>query len=55
MLLQTPEQALTPSNAVDLAMDLLLSSQAWKHSGESVYKQFETTNPRQRHSHQYKS
>jgi len=27
-------------NAVDLAMDLLLSSQARKHRGESAYNQF---------------
>jgi len=39
----------TPT-AVDLAMDLLLSSQARKHRGESAYHQFKTTNPRQ-HQH----
>jgi len=33
-------------NAVDLAMDLLLSSQVRKHRGESAYYQFETTNLR---------
>jgi len=42
-------------NAVDLAMDLLLSSQARKHRGESAYHQFKTTNLRQHHGHQSKS
>jgi len=39
-------------NAVDLAIDLLLSSQARKHRGESDYHQFKTTNLRQHHGHQ---
>jgi len=39
-------------NAVDLAMDRLLSSQAIKHRGESAYHQFKTTNLRQHHGHQ---
>jgi len=39
-------------NAVDLAMDLRLSSQARKHRKESVYHQFKTTNFRQHHGHQ---
>jgi len=38
--------------AVDLAMDLLLSSQARKHRGESAYHQFKTTNLPQYHGHQ---
>jgi len=41
-------------NAVDLAMDLLLSSQARKHTGESAYHQFKTTNLRQHQSHRKK-
>jgi len=41
----------TTPNAVDLAMDLLLSSQVRKHRGESTYHQFKTTNLRQHHSH----
>jgi len=39
-------------NAVDLAMDLLLSNQARKHRGESAYHQVKTTNLRQHHSQQ---
>jgi len=39
-------------NAVDLEMDLLLSSQAIKHRGESTYHPFKTTNLRQHHGHQ---
>jgi len=39
-------------NAVDLAMDLLLSIQARKYSGESAYHRFKTTNLRQHHGHQ---
>ena len=39
-------------NAVDLTVDLLLSSQARKHRGESAYHQFKTTNLRQHHDHQ---
>jgi len=39
------------TNAVDLAMDLLLSSLARKHRGESAYHQFKTTNLRQHHGH----
>jgi len=39
-------------NAVDLAIDLLLSSQSRKHRGESNYHQFKTTNLRQHHCHQ---
>jgi len=39
-------------NAVDLAMDLLLSSQARKHRGDSAYHQFKTTHLRQHHGHQ---
>jgi len=39
-------------NAVDLAMNLLLSSQARKHWGESAYHQFKTTNLIQHHGHQ---
>jgi len=39
-------------NAVDLVMDLLLSSQARKHRWESAYHQFKTTNLRQHHGHQ---
>jgi len=39
-------------NIVDLAMDLLLSSQARKHRGESAYHQCKTTNLRQHHGHQ---
>jgi len=39
-------------NAVDLAMDLFLYSQARKYRGESAYQQFETTNLRQHHGHQ---
>jgi len=31
-------------NAVDEAMDLLLSSQVRKHRGESAFHQFKTTN-----------
>jgi len=38
-------------NAVDLAIDLLLSSQARKHRGESAYYQFKTTNLREHHGH----
>jgi len=38
-------------DAVDLAMDLFLSSQARKRRGESVYHQFKTTNLRQHHGH----
>jgi len=41
-------------NAVDLAMNLLLSSQARKHTGESAYHQFKTTNLRQHQSHRKK-
>jgi len=41
-------------NAADLAMGLLLSSQARKHRGESAYRQFKTTNLRQHHGHQKK-
>jgi len=37
-------------NAVDLAMDLLLSSQVRKHR-ESAYHQFKTTNLRQHHGY----
>jgi len=40
------------SDAFDLAMGLLLSSQARKHRGESAYHQFETTNLREHHGHQ---
>jgi len=40
---------------VDQMMDLLLSSQARKHRGESACQQFETTNLRQHHGHRYKS
>jgi len=47
-----PNKLKTIPNAVDLAMDLLLSTQARKHTGESTYHQFETTNLRQHHSHQ---
>jgi len=39
-------------NAVDLAMDLLLFSQARKNRGESAYHQFKTTSLRQHHGHQ---
>jgi len=39
-------------NAVDLAMDLLLSRQARKHKWESAYHQFKNTNFHQHHSHQ---
>jgi len=38
-------------NALDLAMNLLLSNQARKHRWESAYHQFKTTNLRQHHSH----
>ena len=34
----------TIPNPVDLAIDLLLSSQAIKHRGESAYHQSKTTN-----------
>jgi len=49
---KTPKKLKATPNAVDLAMDLLLSSQARKHKGESAYHQFKTTNlRRQHHSH----
>ena len=47
-----PNKLKATPNAVDLAMDLLLSSQARNHKRESAYDQFETTNLRQHHSHQ---
>jgi len=47
-----PKSENTVPSTVDLAMDLLLYSQARKHTGESVYHQFKTTNLRQHHSHQ---
>jgi len=40
------------TNAVDQAMDLLLSNQARKHRGESTHHHFKTTNLRQHHGHQ---
>ena len=46
-----PKSENTVPNTVNLAMDLLLSSQARKHR-ESIYHQFKTTNLRQHHSHQ---
>jgi len=49
---KSPNELKTTPNAVDLAMDLLLSTQARKHRGESIYHQFKTTNLRQHHSHQ---
>jgi len=42
----------TTPNAVDLAMDLLLSTQTRKHRGESIYHQPKTTNLRHHNSHQ---
>jgi len=39
-------------SAVDLEMDLLLSSQARKQRGELAYHQFKVTNLRQHHGHQ---
>jgi len=47
-----PNKLKTAINAVDLAMDLLLSNQARKHRGESTYYQFKNKNLRQHHSHQ---
>jgi len=49
-----PNMLKTTPNVVDLAMDLLLSTQARKHR-ESTYHQFKTTNLRQHNSHQEKS
>jgi len=46
-----PQKLKATLNAVDLAMDLLLSSQARKHRGELAYHQFKTTKPRQHHGH----
>jgi len=48
---KAPKKLKATPNAVDLAMDLLLSSQAKKHRGESAYYQFKTTNLRQHQSH----
>ena len=47
-----PNKLKVTPNAVDLAMDLLLSSQARKHRWESAYHQFKTMSLRQHHSHQ---
>jgi len=44
----------TPT-AVDLGMDLLLSTQARKHGWEWVHHQFTTTNLRQHHSRRQKT
>jgi len=49
---EVPEEAQSYSNAVNLAVDLLLSRQARKHRGESAYHQFKITNLRQNHGHQ---
>jgi len=46
-----PQKLKATPDAGDLAMDLLLSSQARKHRGESAYHQFKTTNLRQHHGH----
>jgi len=48
---KTPNNLKATPSAVDLAMDLLLSSQVRKHR-EPVYHQCKTTNLRQHHSHQ---
>jgi len=45
---KAPKKLKATPNAVDLAMDLLLPSQARRHRGESAYHQFKTTNFRQR-------
>ena len=48
-----PNKLKANPNAVDLAMDLLLSSQARKHRWESIYHQLKkNTNFRQNYSHQ---
>jgi len=49
---KTQKKLKATPNAVGLAMNLLLSSQARKHGGESAYHQFKTTNLRQHHGHQ---
>ena len=41
----------TITSAVDLAMDLVLSTHVRKHRGKSTYQQFKTTNLHQHHSH----
>jgi len=48
---KAPNKLKATPNAVDLAMDLLLSSQARKHRGDSAYHQFKTTNLHQHHGH----
>jgi len=48
---KSPKKLKATPDAVDLAMDLLLSNQARKCRWESAYRQFETTNLRQHHSH----
>jgi len=45
------EEAQSHPNAVNLAMDLLLSIQARKHRGELAYHQFKATNLRHHPSH----
>jgi len=47
-----PNKLIAPCNAVDLAMDLLLSRPA--NRWESTYNHFKTTNLRQQHCHQQK-
>ena len=49
---EAPEETQSHPKGVDLAMDLLLSSQARNHRGESAFHQFKTTNLRQHHGHQ---
>jgi len=48
---KAPKKLKAIRNAVDLAMDLLLSSQARKHR-RSAYHQFKNTNLRQNYGHQ---
>jgi len=44
IITKPPNKLKTTPNAVDLAMNLLLSTEARKHSGESTYyHQFKTT------------
>jgi len=49
---KAPKKLKAIPDAVDLAMDRLLFSQARKHRGESAYHQFKTTNLQQHHGHQ---
>jgi len=52
IITKAPKNLKTIPNAVDLAMDLLLSTQGIKHRAESACHQFKTTNLPQHQSHQ---